>query len=88
MIAPLINARILLLKHTVLCLDAPKRLERHTIAQTTKGGLLIAGHIYNATKLADGSALLTQDNWQKACTFDNIDPASKFVVFSKENPYQ
>lgn len=25
--------------------------------------------------------------WNKACEFDGIDPESKFVVFSKANPW-
>ena len=26
--------------------------------------------------------------WKKACEYDNIDPKSKFVIFSKDNPYR
>ena len=31
---------------------------------------------------------LKQKNWIKACKYDNIDPDSKFVVFSDDNPYK
>ena len=29
-----------------------------------------------------------KQNWRKACKYDNIEPDSKFVVFSDNNPYQ
>jgi hypothetical protein len=28
-----------------------------------------------------------KDLWRKACEHDGIDPTSKFVVFSKDNPW-
>ena len=31
---------------------------------------------------------LKKENWIKACKYDNIDPDSKFVVFSDDNPYK
>lgn len=34
-----------------------------------------------------GEQELRRDCWRRACLFDNIDPSSKFVVFSKDNPW-
>ena len=37
--------------------------------------------------MATTQSYTLRDLWVKACEYDKIDPNSKFVVFSKDNPW-
>jgi len=34
-----------------------------------------------------GAIETTRISWEAACQWDNVDPAEKFVVFGKDNPF-
>ncbi len=39
------------------------------------------------TTTASGTTYTLKELWAKACEHDNIEPSSKFVVFSDDNPW-